>query len=104
MINQYEDIICHITQWFAEKYISIDLTSSSCGGDDAPVATIDHESIEYHANGNEDMVSQYTRYASQQFDVCWREIRLLSKLKKFINHLPILGFNSGGYDIPLIKP
>ena len=104
VISQYEDIICHTTRWFSEKYISIDLTSSSCGGDDAPVATIDHESIEYHANGNEDMVSQYTKYASQQFDVCWREIRLLSKLKIFINHLPILGFNSGGHDIPLIKP
>ena len=104
VINQYEDIICHITQWFAEKYIFIDLTLSSCGGEDAPVATIDHDSIEYYANGNADMVTRYTRYASQQFDVCWREIRLLSKLKKFINHLPVLGFNSGGYDIPLIKP
>ena len=28
---------------------------------------------------------------------------MLGKLKTFINHLPILGFNSSGYDIPLIK-
>ena len=104
IIDQYEDIICHITQWFAEKYITIDLTPSLRGGDDATVATIDHESIEYHADGNQDAIVQYTKYASQQFDVCWREIRLLSRRKKFINHLPVLGFNSGGYDIPLIKP
>ena len=50
------------------------------------------------------MIVKYTAYASQQFDVCWREIRLVTKVEKFINHLPVLGFNSGGYDIPLIKP
>ena len=104
VIEQYADIIQHITRWFSEKYIRIDLTSSPCGGCDESIATIDHEAIEYHADGSDDMKVQYTCYASQQLDVCWREIRLLSKLIKFINHLPVLGFNSGGYDIPLIKP
>ena len=104
IIAKYADVIHHITQWFSEKYISVDITSSPCGGDFASVATIDHESIEYHADGNEELILQYTSYASQQLDVCWREIRLLSKLIKFINHLPVLGFNSGVYDIPLIKP
>ena len=104
IIAEYADVIHHITQWFSEKYISVDITSSPCGGDFASVATIDHESIEYHADGNEELILQYTSYASQQLDVCWREIRLLSKLITFIHHLPVLGFNSGGYDIPLIKP
>ena len=27
----------------------------------------------------------------------------MGKLEKFINHLPVLSFNSSGYDIPLIK-
>ena len=103
IIAEYADVIHHITQWFSEKYISVDIMSSPCGGECASVATVDYESIEYHADGNEELILHYTSYASQQLDVCWREIRLLSKLLKCINHLPVLGFNSGGYDIP-IKP
>ena len=102
VIDQYGDIIHHITQWFSEKYITIDLTTSPCAG--VEVAAIDYEAIEHDSDGSEELKIQYTSYASQQLDVCWREIRLLSKLIKFINHLPVLGFNSGGYDIPLIKP
>ena len=101
VIEQYSDIIYHITQWFHEKFITVDLTSSPCGGDFASVATIDHEAIEYHADDSEELKLQHTSDASQQLDVCWREIRLLSKLIKFVNHLPVLGFNSGGYDIPV---
>ena len=76
--EQYGDIIYHITQWVSEKYITIDLTTSPCGG--VEVAAIDYEAIEHDSDGSEELKIQYTSYASQQLDVCWREIRLLSKL------------------------
>ena len=32
-----------------------------------------------------------------------REIGTMYKIREFLNHLPVLGFNSSGYDIPLLK-
>ena len=51
---------------------------------------------------DEEEQRSYSQMAEKNLEICNKEIRLLGKLKKFINHLPILGFNSSGYDIPLI--
>ena len=109
MLRRYEDIIEHITRWFSEKYIKVDLTRS-CKDSSELLAEIDHTLIEDMADEyarDEDaqalVIKNNTEMAERNIDICSKEIRLLGKLKKFINHLPILGFNSSGYDIPLIK-
>ena len=109
MLRKYENIIDHITQWFSEKYIKVDMTRS-CKDSSELLAEIDHELIEEMADENvrdeaarEMVIKNNTEVADRNLEVCSKEIRLLGKLKKFINHLPVLGFNSSGYDIPLIK-
>ena len=109
MLRKYEDIIEHITRWFSEKYIRVDLTRS-CKDSSELLAEIDHTLIEELAEefARDDtaqamVIKHNTETAERNIEICSKEIRLLGKLKKFINHLPILGFNSSGYDIPLIK-
>ena len=109
MLRRYEDILEHITRWFSEKYIKVDLTRS-CKDSSELLAEIDHILIEEMADEfvcDEDaralVIKNNTEMAERNIEICSKEIRLLGKLKKFINHLPILGFNSSGYDIPLIK-
>ena len=87
----------------------VDLTRS-CKDSSELLAEIDHTLIEEMAEEfarDEDaqamVIKNNTEMAERNIEICSKEIRLLGKLKKFINHLPILGFNSSGYDIPLIK-
>ena len=109
MLRRYEDIMEHITRWFSEKYIKVDLTCS-CKDSSELLAEIDHSLIEEMAEefARDDdaklmVIKSNKEMAERNLEICSKEIRLLGKLKKFINHLPILGFNSSGYDIPLIK-
>ena len=70
------------------------------------LAEIDHERIEEMVTSEEiDEKEQrsYSQMVEKNMEICNKEIRLMGRLKKFINHLPVLGFNSSGYDIPLIK-
>ena len=99
MLTKYSDIIDFVTRWFAEKYIKIDLTRS-CNNSSELLAEIDHDAIKEMVIREQ---RSYMQMAEKNLEICNKEIRLLGKLKKFINHLPILGFNSSGYDIPLIK-
>ena len=104
MLTKYSEIIDFVTRWFAEKYIKIDLTRS-CNNSSELLAEIDHDAIEEMAIREElgdDEQRSYMQMAEKNLEIC-HKIRLLGKLKKIINHLPILGFNSSGYDIPLIK-
>lgn len=71
---------------------------------------IDHDLIEEMAEdcardktAQAMLMKSNTEVAEGNLEICSKEIRLLGKLKKFINHLPVLGFNSSGYNIPLIK-
>ena len=104
MLTKYSEIIDFVTRWFAEKYIKIDLTRS-CNDSSELLAEIDHDAIKEmvirEELGDEEQRS-YMQMAEKNLEICNKEIRLLGKLKKFINHLPILGFNSSGYDISLI--
>ena len=109
MLRRYEDIMEHITRWFSEKHIKVDLTRS-CKESSELLAEIDHTLIEEMAEEfarDEDaqalVIKNTTEMAERNIEICSKEIRLVGKLKKFISHLPILGFNSSGYDIPLIK-
>ena len=109
MLRKYEDIIEHITRWFLEKYIKLDLTRS-CKDSSELLAEINHNRIEDMAeefardDDAQAMVIKNTKeMAERNLEICSKEIRLLGKLKKCVNHLPILGFTSIGYDIPLIK-
>ena len=45
MLRKYEDIMEHITRWFSEKYIKVDLTRS-CKDSSELLAEIDHSLIE----------------------------------------------------------
>ena len=49
------------------------------------------------------VIKNNTEGAERNLEIWSREIRLLGKLKKFVNHLPALGFNSSGYDLPVTK-
>ena len=105
MLTKYGEIIDFVTRWFAEKYIKIDLTRS-CNDSSELLAEIDHDAIEemvIREELDDEEQRSYMQMAKKNLEICNKEIRLLGKLKKFINHLPILGFNSSGYDIPLIK-
>ena len=109
MLREYEDIMEHISRWFSEKYIKVDLTRS-CKDSSELLAEIDHSLIEEMAEefARDDdaqamVIKNNKESAERNLEICSKEISLLGKLKKFINHLPILGFNSSGYDIPLIK-
>ena len=109
MLRRYEDIVEHITRWFSEKYIKVDLTRS-CKDSSELLAEVDHCLIEEMAeefacddDAQAMVIKNNTEMAERNIEIRSREIRLVGKLKKFINHLPILGFNSSGYDIPLIK-
>ena len=105
MLTKYGEIIDFVTRWFAEKYIKIDLTRS-CNDSSEVLAEIDHDAIEemvIREELSDEEQRSYMHMVEKNLEICNKEIRLLGKLKKFINHLPILGFNSSGYDIPLIK-
>ena len=87
MMERYQDVIEHIHQWFAEKGLTVDITDLE--GTIAPTVLDDRD------NSNND--------AHRNMDILRKEIHLLRKLRQFISVLPILGFTSSAYDIPLIK-
>ena len=87
MIERYQDVIEHIHQWFAEKGLTVEITDLE--GTVAPTVLDDRDTSNNDAHRN--------------MDTLRKEIHLLRKLRQFISVLPILGFNSSAYDIPLIK-
>ena len=98
MFDKYYNMIEHIQQWFLEKGMEINLLSTD-GLDDMncvctlleiPVPNPNTGEIEY-------MKKDYNLIAYGN------ELHLVQRLKKFFNILPVFGFNSSGYDLPLIK-
>ena len=84
MMERYFNEIFHIQQWFAEKGLSVDVTSL----DQTVTPLLD------------DMSDDEPR---RNMDTLRREIALVKRLQRFMTVLPVLGFNSGAYDIPLMK-
>ena len=106
MLSRYSRIIEHVTAWFKEKYIEVDL-EHSCREPGEDLACINKGHISDLVGGygdeDEDDRTKYIHEAQRNLEVYSREIKLLARLKRFINLSPVLGFNSSGYDIPLIK-
>ena len=82
----------------------------SCIDSSELLAEIDHNLIEEMAEEfaceetpQAMLIKNSTEMAERNLKICSKEIRPLGKLKKFINHLLIFGFNFSGYDIPFIK-
>ena len=83
MLRKYEDIIEHITCWFSEKYIKVDLTCS-CKDSSEPLAEIDHNLIEDMAEefargetAQAIVIKNNTEVAERILEICSKEIRLL---------------------------
>ena len=98
MLDKYYNMIEHIHQWFLEKGMEVNLlstdgiddTNSLCTLLDIPVPNANTGEMEY-------MKKDYNLIAYGN------ELHLVQRLKKFFNILPVFGFKSSGYDIPLIK-
>ena len=86
MIERYQDIIQHTHEWFAEKGLTMDITDLE--GTVAPTVLDD---------------TNNTNDAYRNMDTLRKEVHLIKKLREVISVLPVLGFNSSAYDIPLIK-
>ena len=76
MLRRYEDIIEHITRWFSEKYIKVDLTRS-CKDSSELLAEIDHTLIEELADEfvrDEDaqalVIKNNTEMAERNIEIC----------------------------------
>ena len=94
VIDRYADIIDHIEAWFATKGIDISLRTTDGISSFSDIATAKEDYTD------DDGVQRSFDYALNMYNA---ELALAKRLKIFLNVLPVLGFNSGGYDIPLIK-
>ena len=97
VIERYADIIEHIEAWFDKKGIDVSLRSVQGISSFSKLAITKEQTNEEQEKNN----SSSRDYAISMYN---RELLLVKRIKIFLTVLPILGFNSGGYDIPLIKP
>ena len=83
MLRKYEDVMEHITRWFSEKYIKVDLTRS-CKDSSEVLAEIDHSLIEEMAEefARDDdaqvmVIKSSKEMTERNLEICSKEIRLL---------------------------
>eukprot|EP00794_Sanderia_malayensis_P021221 gene21221-biopygen16253 len=86
--TEYASILTHVERWFEERGFTCRLQSTTC--DASECVTV--------RGGDDDRDN-----AEVLMEVYKDEISLVRKLKRRLDYLPVMGFNSSGYDLPLIK-
>ena len=113
VLDRYEEIIYHIELWFQEKGLEVSLrtTEGMCNFNDLASVMTDREeknSVNDDDDGEGDELSEKEQstclksrdYALKMYN---KELALARRIKIFFNILPVWGFNSSSYDLPLIK-
>ena len=113
--ERYKDIIEHIEEWFRNRNIECDMTKNCAQAFHNYNDKIDRQK---KRNKGKKKKTNYTSISemlieeqekedsidrSALLDMYKKEVTVANKLKKILESLPVLGFNSAGYDIPLIK-
>eukprot|EP00794_Sanderia_malayensis_P021216 gene21216-biopygen16244 len=87
--TEYASILTHVERWFEERGFTCRLQSTTCDAS---------ECVTVRGGGDDDRDN-----AEVLMEVYKDEISLVRKLKRRLDYLPVMGFNSSGYDLPLIK-
>eukprot|EP00794_Sanderia_malayensis_P021228 gene21228-biopygen16263 len=87
--TEYAPILTHVERWFEERGFTCRLQSTTCDAS---------ECVTVRGSGDDDRDN-----AEVLMEVYKDEISLVRKLKRRLDYLPVMGFNSSGYDLPLIK-
>lgn len=78
----------YLSEWFEEKGLSLDLSQH---GESQNVVSIDQQEIDEDV----DIEAKMLQYR--------HEIRVVTRPARYLDTLQLMGFNSSGYDFPLIK-
>ena len=87
----YAHVVEWLKAWFAARGLCLRLRDTGGGSNSGGIVCLTSD----NAGGGD--------VAMRNMKMWHREIGSMYKIQEFLNHLPVLGFNSSGYDIPLIK-
>ena len=90
--DTYACVVKWLEAWFAARGLCLRLRDTAGGSDSGGIVCLADDA----SGGGSDV-------AMRKMNKWRREISSMYKIREFLNHLPVLGFNSSGYDIPLIK-